>query len=1602
MSEVNLKDFHAALSSTFRRYLFTLNFLPDSERELREAFWRALEERDVICREPLLSVIPAYRQAQPASRLFDRKIPPRLAHRLGQLPVKAFDPARPLYEHQVRSLERAQNGRNLIVATGTGSGKTECFLLPVLDDALQHQGPGVRAIVIYPLNALANDQLGRLRNLFPALPEITFGRYTGDTPHDRTKLTQVERAEICDPNERFSRYEIRGAPPHILLTNFAMLEYLLIRPQDNDIFRQQRLRYVILDEAHTYSGAQGIEVSLLMRRLRQAFPKCDLQFILTSATLGQDRDAIAAFGEHLTGGEFTADDVVLGDVVKPFQHSLDPPIPLDKYVRAVPNEEAMERWLRAVDDSTALRALISSGGIGTPPGVSNDMKPGGLLASWLGGNMELARLHDVASNQPLSLKEAAQAIWGTDSDEAMRITHWLVVLGARAVPDSNSAPLLPARYHLFFRGLRGGSLCLSPRCPERRSHSHTSWSNLAIEDRLSCDACGAHVLPLLTCVHCGSPVLRIYEDGSGKWQSVAPGVSRPTHLLSWLTDASETEEDDEDSEDDRQAHLCMNCRGLSLGGDLPEQCCPKPDHVRLRVLHSDGDGLLKKCPTCGGERRPFPSVLREFFTGEEAATAVLAEALVRALPEEDAAKPAHGRRLLAFSDSRQRAAHFAPYLARTTAETQYMRPLLDALQEAAQASNGDGASFDDVADRFLKSVRKQPYVVIRKTNDDDGEFTSSIKRPGQLYKDDNEILKRECLITLLQHFTAPLRARNTLPGLALACVAVDWNGDQRAELPKRIPELFCFGTDQGWRVLQNLLGIFLRRKALILPEGIFLGHLMSAGPKVVTFHHNLADSTDGRQRVRWNPYEAKQKKRVVSASPQAEIMATFLRKDKFQDEAVISPLLDKIWTAFRDLEVLQQDFPNEFQLHYGHLLVRTGGTWFACQRCGVLTVHPVQNHCVLPGCGGALNKLSQADIENRWLNHHWYDRHTRLGALPLEVKEHTAQLTNDAGREYQRKFTVGEINVLSSSTTFEMGVDVGQLKSVFLRNVPPTPANYIQRAGRAGRRREGAAYAVTYARSFPHDQVHFHEPRAIVSGSVPVPRINLANPRLTQRHINSFLLGHYLRDVKVPAASEQVTVEEFFLLPTPGESAAVRYAGWLSSHKIGLRAAVSRIICAECPLTVDDSFPDSESSLAAVGRELSEQLDAYEAQRKELEAAIQTTQGKERWGVMRNLESVTRLAEQLRAERLIDYLSSAHWLPSYAFPQDVVKLLVMQPNLTERMRLERDAEYGIAEYAPGSEVVADGLLLTSRALNLQNRELKIEAYRVCARCNRVEFGAQQKDLAGPCPSCGDRPRGPRGNPRNFVEPRGFTTLIDESAREVRLYRLKPPPNSEVYLIKGAREFEAHPVISGVSLGYSQEGELFRANCGHKFQQFRICPYCGRAFDGKNTKHTKPWGAKCTGQRIVTVDLAHRFETDTLQIRFDGVKPLPPTVDRTDFWISLQTALTMAAADVLVIPPRDIDGTFRSQSEQGSHGELVIYDRVPGGAGYVERIQAELPRILNETLRRARDCKNPQCDPQGSCYACLRSYGNQFQWENLHRNLVSNWLTQVLGAGSGRT
>ena len=234
---------------------------------------------------------------------------------------------RPLYLHQEKALKKASKGQSLVVTTGTGSGKTESFLIPVLHHILAEVesgelDSGVRAIIIYPMNALANDQIKRLRALLKNYPAIRFGIYNGNTPHKQSEALSEYRKTHKDangapvdplPNELISREEMQEEPPHILITNYSMLEYMMLRPKDDRVFSGAKLKYIVLDEAHIYKGATGMETSLLMRRLRARISKPDsVQYILTSATLGgPDADSeIVSFSEKLTGVSFSAAGII--------------------------------------------------------------------------------------------------------------------------------------------------------------------------------------------------------------------------------------------------------------------------------------------------------------------------------------------------------------------------------------------------------------------------------------------------------------------------------------------------------------------------------------------------------------------------------------------------------------------------------------------------------------------------------------------------------------------------------------------------------------------------------------------------------------------------------------------------------------------------------------------------------------------------------------------------------------------------------------------------------------------------------------------------------------------------------------------------------------------------------------------------------------------------------------------------------------------------------------------------------------------------------------------------------------------------------------------
>ena len=285
-----------AIKDEFISYISTLFHISDKEYE--KIFLEELQKEGTITKGPYLELNDSYKKGASLAKLIEsNEISPLFNDLEGNLPDKdkELQLNRELFLHQEEAIKKVNNNHNLIVTTGTGSGKTECFIIPIINELLREKeanrlSPGVRAILIYPMNALANDQMKRLRKLLKNYPDITFGVYNGDTEHnEKDGINKYINTFGEKPlsNEILSRETMHKTPPHILVTNYSMLEYMLLRPKDGIVFSGATLRFLVLDEAHTYRGAKGIEISLLLNRLKARINNSDkVLHILTSATLG--------------------------------------------------------------------------------------------------------------------------------------------------------------------------------------------------------------------------------------------------------------------------------------------------------------------------------------------------------------------------------------------------------------------------------------------------------------------------------------------------------------------------------------------------------------------------------------------------------------------------------------------------------------------------------------------------------------------------------------------------------------------------------------------------------------------------------------------------------------------------------------------------------------------------------------------------------------------------------------------------------------------------------------------------------------------------------------------------------------------------------------------------------------------------------------------------------------------------------------------------------------------------------------------------------------------------------------------------------------------
>jgi hypothetical protein len=1543
-----LNPLHASqlITQTYRRYLRSL--MPVREPGIATALSDAIAGSPMLTKGPLLEAVPPYAQGATLAGLVEQGVlhPGIDALRGDELPF-----GRPLYQHQEAAIRKAVTGRNLIVATGTGSGKTESFLLPIFNSLIQEKaagtlGPGIRALLLYPMNALANDQLKRLRGMLATVPDITFGRYTGDTPHtareglDTYQLLNPTTQKL--PNELLSRDEMRASPPHLLLTNYAMLEYLLLRPEDVDLFDgaySGRWRFIALDEAHVYDGAKAAEVAMLLRRLHdRVAPHQRLQCIATSATLGDDPQPVVDFATKLFHApfEWVDGDPSRQDLVGAFR------VPMPAGPFWGPLAEADYRRLATVDG--AKQEILD---LAAAHGAAFD-DAGDALAH----EKTMADLRGLLADGPMAFPDVAHAMFASESAEE---TLAAVVAVGSSTTDNSASAVLSARYHLFARATEGAFTCLT-----------TAGPHVSLARHESCTSCAGAMFEFGTCKRCGAVHLvgavRALDGG----HRFEPRIRREDRQV-WLLLGEAPMVADEDDEafdptpvtgDDFQ--LCGTCGALHARrvAVCGQEGCTETSLWPVRRLNTRQDSP-SGCLVCGARST---AAVRKFESGNDAAAAVLATALYQSLPPADddgmADQPGEGRKLLSFSDSRQAAAFFAPYLEDSYGTIQRRRLILSGL--ANNLHSNEPASAADLIFHVTKAATAAHVFERRKSQQE---------------------REREVALWVAQELVA-IDDRQSLEGTGLLRVDLDLDPRWRP-----VPGLLTVGLteDECWTLMIELVRSVRQQGVLTMPGGVSpRDEAFDPRRGPIYLRENGADAT--RKVLSWLP--------TRGVNRRMDYVRRVLRAlDASIDLA--ADVLSACWTvitAQRDgwfVTDTVRTIGAVRQLDHRSLrmsLVNRDRPVYRCNVCLRISPVSVRQVCPTLGCDGQLSPFVAPSLQDD--DNHYRVVYQSMIPTPLTAMEHTAQWTSLEAANIQQRFLRGEINVLSCSTTFELGVDVGELQSVMLRNMPPTTANYVQRAGRAGRRAHSAALVLTYAQRRSHDLARYQDPVSMVAGQVRAPYVPLGNARIDQRHLHSIALAAFFRHARNMTNDVFANAGDFFLPPAGGtEAPCTRVRPFLEALPDRVRESIDRVLPADvqAELGVADGrwIEDLDALLEKTRLQLAQDVVMFEKRRTEAYEARKD----------QLIQRYSKTINTLKRRNLLGFLANRNVLPKYGFPVDTVELRTnysAEP-IGSKLELSRDLSAAIYEYAPGAEVVAGGVLWQSGGVyRLPDRELIGQHYLVCHRCQQFREGDENLDPL--CPSCRTPARSPA---REYRVPEfGFV------AGKTRKPSTTPPKrswNGATYVVSLGTDLIEHTWRTNeggsVTTRAGSRGRLIALSEGYNGSGYLICDWCGAGMTMTNKlprihAHLLR-GGDCTGTLRLR-SLAHPYETDILQLGFDTLAT--PLGANTSWWRSALYALLEGAAERLEISRTDIDGTLDVQPD-GTAG-LVLFDTVPGGAGSVLRIAEHLDQVVAGAQNRMAGC---DCGLETSCYGCLRTQRN----ERYHEELSRGWaLTTIENLNSG--
>lgn len=1058
----------------------------------------------------------------------------------------------------------------------------------------------------------------------------------------------------------------------------------------------------------------------------------------------------------------------------------------------------------------------------------------------------------------------------------------------------------PRRYHAFLRALEGAFLI-------HRDGADKVLLNRKVE---ADGGSAAEPLEIALCRECGQHYY-VGRVRDGKLEEGVRDPSNPDFGVEFFMPS-----------EDGSEMLCRRCGSISTGQTECE--CDAAIRVERRDPHPEHADQLRRCGACEYRRGGIGDPVQEIVHGSDGPNAVIATALHQLLPEDR-------RRVLAFTDSRQEAAFFAWYIEDSYQKIRDRNLILRAMN--AGPTESGGLSIKDLSNRLHKQW----------------EVSGLFKR-----SDTRESREREVIAAILREALSD-ESRLSLAGVGL----VEW----LVAIPKSLdlPESLLrppwnFTDREANKLLGYLLDLLRLRRAMNLPDGV-------GTP-------NWNDVSPWRQQAYSEAPPHRRPNTAQWGGTQSTVVRHFLHRlllsngvldDQHQTASV--KLMKDLWRALRNHDrkcsandhLLGRGTVNgTFRLNPRWLRIRladSGGIW-QCGRCATVTNHNIRGVCPRTGCPGDLDVADHADLAD----HHYRVLYETDGLPPaMRAEEHTAQISSDTARQWQEDFKKGDIHLLSSSTTFEVGVDLGALEVVLLRNVPPESFNYTQRVGRAGRR-ETPGLALTYCRRNPHDLYHYQDPEGrVIEGTIQPPRLRMTNEKIILRHMVASALSAFFR---APGNSGRFRKVENLVEDWSAPTAVSDLKQFCEDNQT-LRDSLRRITPENMHPQVGlnsegwiDRIAGLSSRFSVVETEVCDDYLQMDILYREL--------FEQRKGTGRVVHRQNTIAR----ERTLNFLSRKAVIPKYGFPVDVVEL---DTGSRENISLQRDLSQAIAEYAPGGRVVANKLEWESHGIKtVAGMELPVRHYRYDDARNFQQWlegdssvRHERKYLSpvfGFVTQLFRRPKEPRGRARRLYTTRPFFQGFGEDAKT-----------------------EAKEIL-GIEVTKALPGTLVILCEGRNREGFLICLSCGAHMTGPQSKHRSPSGKDCSGT-LRNFSLGHELVTDVVRLQFPGL------VGEWDAY-SVAYAVLLGAAETIGIPDTDLNVTITG-GRNPNEAAIVLYDNVPGGAGLVAQLEEE--QVLREVLRQARKRVQGQCGCDSSCYGCLRSYRNQFAHPNLDRRRVSEIL-----------